>query len=75
MPCCDEYVDLISAAIDGALSEEETARLEEHLARCPECRALYEDFAAIHSALGDVPPVAVPPAFACMDQVDRKSVV
>ena len=33
MPCCDEYVDLISAAIDGALSEEETARLEEHLAR------------------------------------------
>ena len=69
MPCCDEYVDLISAAIDGALSEEETARLEEHLARCPECRALYEDFAAIHSALGDVPPVAVPPAFACMDQV------
>lgn len=69
MPCCDEYVDLISAAIDGALSEEETARLEEHLARCPECRALYEDFAVIHSALGDVPPVAVPPAFACMDQV------
>ena len=69
MPCCDEDVDLIRAAIDGALSEEETARLEEHLARCPECRALYEDFAAIHSALGAVPPVAVPPAFACMDQV------
>lgn len=69
MPYCDEYVELISAAIDGALSQEEAARLEAHLAQCPECRALYEDFAAIHSALGEVPPVALPPVPAYMDRV------
>lgn len=60
MSCCDEYLELISAAIDGALSPEETEKLNAHLARCPECRALCEELSAVHAALSDLPPVEVP---------------
>lgn len=37
----------ISRAIDGELSERERARLEKHLAACPECRSLSEDLGRI----------------------------
>ncbi|MDE6107514.1 MAG: zf-HC2 domain-containing protein [Oscillospiraceae bacterium] len=56
----DEYVELISAAIDGALSPDEQTRLEEHLAACPDCKALYDDLKAVHQALLDLPPAEVP---------------
>lgn len=60
MAHCDEYLELISAAIDGALSPAEREKLDAHLADCPECRALYEELAAVHAALLDLPPVEVP---------------
>ncbi len=60
MAHCEEYIDLISTAIDGALSPEERDRLNAHLASCPECKALYEEFSALHTALSDLPPVEVP---------------
>lgn len=60
MPHCDEYLELISAAVDGALSPAEQKKLESHLASCPECRALYEELTALHAALSDLPPVEVP---------------
>ncbi len=60
MAHCDEYIELISAAIDGALSPAETERLNAHLALCPECKALFEELTAIHTALGDLPPVETP---------------
>ena len=37
---CEEYEILLSARLDGALTPEETARLEAHLAQCPQCRQL-----------------------------------
>ena len=40
MLSCDEALELISARLDGPLSGEETARLEEHLSACPACRTL-----------------------------------
>lgn len=60
MAHCDESIELISAALDGALSPEEQARLEAHLAQCPDCKALYEDLSMIHQSLLDLPPVEVP---------------
>lgn len=60
MAHCDEYVALISAAIDGALSPAEQKKLAEHLASCPECQALYEELTALHTALSGLPPVEVP---------------
>ena len=47
MTHCDEYVELISAALDGALSPHEQARLEAHLAQCPDCRTLFYDLESL----------------------------
>ena len=35
---CSEYDIMLSARLDGELSEDEERELEEHLAACPECR-------------------------------------
>lgn len=64
MSNCDEYLELISARLDGALSPEENTRLEEHLAGCPDCRALAEELSALHAAVAALPPVAPPPDLA-----------
>ncbi len=36
---CDRYTELISAGIDGELTDAETADLEQHLKDCEACRA------------------------------------
>ena len=48
---CDQALELLSAKIDGALTAEESAALEEHLAACPACRALLADFESLHTEL------------------------
>lgn len=74
MPDCDQALELISARLDGALSPQEEALLEEHLRSCPDCRALLADFQAIHQAMPE--PVEPPPelAEAIMAQVRRQKV-
>lgn len=57
---CDEYIELISAAVDGALSPAEQAKLDAHLARCPGCRALLADLTAIHEGLSALPDGSPP---------------
>lgn len=51
---CERALILISAALDGELTREEQAELEEHLAACPECRALSDDFGVLSVALSDM---------------------
>lgn len=48
MQSCDEILDLLSAALDGELTAAEQAALDEHLAQCPACSALYEDLRLLH---------------------------
>lgn len=60
MAHCDEYLELISASLDGALSPEAQEKLNAHLASCAECQKLYDDLSALHAALADLPPVEVP---------------
>lgn len=51
MYTCDQALELLSARLDGALTPQESAGLEEHLARCPDCRALAADLAELHAAI------------------------
>lgn len=57
---CERYLDLISARLDGPLSQQDQAELTAHLNTCPECRAIADDLANIHSTLSSA--AAVPPA-------------
>lgn len=47
MNACDKYIELISAAMDGEISDVDRASLEAHLEFCPECRKVCEAFSAI----------------------------
>ena len=40
---CMDYIELISARLDGGLTAGQEAELNEHLAACPVCRALAEE--------------------------------
>lgn len=69
MLSCDDALELISAQLDGPLSEEEQARLEEHLSACPACRALSADLAVLH---GELPQLAAqPPAGLKQEVMDK----
>ena len=75
MRTCEEYEALISALIDGALSEEDRAELVAHMAECPACQAYFNDQLVIHDALSGLEDQA-PAGFTArvMDQVRRESV-
>lgn len=60
MAYCEEYMELISASLDGALSPAEQEKLTAHLASCAECQKLFDDLNALHAALTQLPPVEVP---------------
>ena len=53
MTDCEKYQELLSAMLDGELTEAEQRALEAHLAECPDCRAMYEAFAAVHAAVSE----------------------
>lgn len=57
----EEYIELISAAVDGTLTEVEAARLQSHLAQCADCRSLLRDMQNLHAALRSL-PTEEPPA-------------
>ena len=55
----EAYEVLISAQLDGELTPEEEARLEEHLAACPQCRQTRAEMEQVHQLL--LGAAAVPP--------------
>lgn len=63
MRSCDEIVDLISAALDGALTPDEQTALDEHLAVCPVCSALFADLRALHITVSELDEVPAPAGF------------
>ena len=48
---CAEYRLWISELLDGELGEEERGELRKHLARCPDCAAVYEAFYDLSGAM------------------------
>lgn len=64
MRTCDETLELISAALDGTLTAEEQTALNEHLAHCPACSALYTDLSELHIACSELEEIPAPDGFA-----------
>ena len=56
----EHYSDMISAAVDGALSPEEHRQLLEHLSGCPACREAYEQTLLLHDAFAAYEEPEVP---------------
>ena len=72
---CDQALEWISAALDGALTPEEQRRLDTHLAACAECRALAKELRQLQR---EMPGEAeVPAGFhqAVMDRIAAEQVV
>lgn len=63
MRTCDETLALISAALDGTLTTEEQTALNEHLAHCPACSALYTDLSELHIACSELEEIPAPDGF------------
>ena len=51
---CAKIQEMISGMLDGALSAKDEAEVHEHIARCPECAAMYADFAALSEGIGEL---------------------
>jgi predicted anti-sigma-YlaC factor YlaD len=62
---CQELVELVTDYLEGALTHEDAARFEEHLAVCPGCETYLEQVRAtiaVSGASGDVvEPWAISP--------------
>jgi len=52
---CREVVELVTDYLEGALSPDERARFEEHVARCGGCTVYVEQIRATIELLGRVP--------------------
>jgi len=63
---CDRLREQVSASLDGGLSQLESARLQAHLAGCPECRSFAATAGVISRLLQSTPleelqfPVVLP---------------
>jgi anti-sigma factor RsiW len=49
---CNEFVEVVTDYLDGAMSADDTRRLEEHLAVCPGCQRVLDQFRTIISITG-----------------------
>lgn len=50
----DFYRELLSAKVDGVLTDEERLLLEDHLAACPDCRSVLAFYEKIHEYADDL---------------------
>lgn len=61
---CDRYLELLSARLDGELTDDGERELEEHLSVCPDCRAAGAQLAALRDAFSELEEEAAPEGFA-----------
>ena len=59
---CREFVELVTAHLDGALADGDRTRFECHRERCPGCHAYLQQFRLTVDALSSAPIEAVEPA-------------
>lgn len=71
MQACHEITELLSASLDGQLSEHEQAMLNEHLKQCPACSALFDELQSLHQAAAQLEDIPAPEGFAkqVMDRI------
>ncbi|MFE3190411.1 anti-sigma factor family protein [Nocardia sp. NPDC059240] len=53
---CDEFVELVTAFLDGALETAAEERFLEHLSQCDGCDVYLEQFRRTIQAVGELPP-------------------
>ena len=53
---CDEFVELVTAYLDGALSPEDEQRMLEHLDLCDGCSTYLDQIRTTIAAVGELPP-------------------
>jgi len=58
---CKEFVELVTAYLDGVLPEHDRVRFESHSQRCPGCGAYLGQFRKTIEALHSVPPETAEP--------------
>ena len=58
---CQELVELVTDYLEGALSAQERARFEEHLAMCTGCRNYLAQMRQTIGSLGRLSEEAIPP--------------
>jgi anti-sigma factor RsiW len=58
---CDEFVELVTAYLDGALDPDTERRFVEHLAECDGCDRYVEQFRRTVDALGHLPAEGLAP--------------
>jgi anti-sigma factor RsiW len=56
---CDELVELVTAYLEGSLSEAERVAFEAHLAECPGCDRYLAQFHRTIELLGELPDDAL----------------
>ena len=59
---CEKALELISAELDGELTQQERAELQAHLDACPDCRETYAQLHELDAALQESelePPAAL----------------
>ncbi len=44
---CNEFVELVTEYLDGALPDDEVVRLEHHLTICPGCSSVLDQFRTV----------------------------
>jgi anti-sigma factor RsiW len=54
---CQEFVELITDYLEGALSRRDRKRVERHLAACDGCTAYLEQMRFTIQAMAELPPV------------------
>jgi anti-sigma factor RsiW len=58
---CQELVELVTDYVEGALSEEERLRFDDHIGRCDGCETYLEQIHQTITLLGRLPEEALSP--------------
>lgn len=71
MERCERFEELLSQRLDQPLPTQEERELEDHLARCPRCRALAEDLEQLCGQFACLEELPAPEGFAqgVMDRI------
>lgn len=59
---CDEFVELVTEFLDGALPEHDERRFVEHLAACSGCEPYLDQFRQTIAATGELTGDGISPA-------------
>ncbi len=76
MKDCKQIQEMLEAYADGELNSEQAALVAQHVANCPHCKALLDEYLALNAAIADC-AMHAPEGFAerVMAAVDREKAV